>query len=386
MSMYLTNGTILHPDHGIVDGHALQVADGRIAGIVRAGDVPAGAITVDLGGNLLAPGFVDLQCNGGGGVLFNDDPSVAALRAISAAHSRFGTTAFLPTLISDDLPTMQRALLAVNEAMAAGVPGIVGIHLEGPFLNTERKGIHDSAKIRPLTAADVDVILADRPATTLVTLAPELAPPDQLGRLRDAAVLICAGHTNATFEQTMQAFASGVSGVTHLFNAMSPLRAREPGAVGAALLSPECWCCIIVDGEHVHPAALQLALRVKGSSERFILVTDAMPTVGQAVKEFVLNGETITAHGGVCQNSGGTLAGSDLDMAQAVAKTVALLGVDRAEAIGMASANPARYLGLDDRFGTLAPGLAANLVELAPDGAVRRTWIDGTLVWDAAAG
>jgi N-acetylglucosamine-6-phosphate deacetylase len=382
VTTFYVNGRLLHPEHGVIGEHALATEADRIVGIVPVGEVPGGATTIDVRGNLLAPGFVDLQCNGGGGVLFNDTPSVDALRAIGAAHARYGTTGFLPTLISDDLPTMLNAVTAVNAAIAEGVPGVLGIHLEGPFLNVEKKGIHDPAKIRALTAADVDAILADPPSTTLVTLAPELAPSAGLARLREAGVRLCAGHTNATFAQMRAGFDAGITGVTHLFNAMSPLRAREPGAVGAALLTPECWCCIIADGHHVHPATLKLALAAKGSLDRVILVTDAMPTVGQAEKTFMLNGQAITVADGVCQNDRGTLAGSDLDMAQAVAKAVALLDIEPVDALRMASLHPARYLGLEGTIGALGPGMAADLIELADDGIVLRTWIGGKLVWD----
>ncbi|PKP92930.1 MAG: N-acetylglucosamine-6-phosphate deacetylase [Alphaproteobacteria bacterium HGW-Alphaproteobacteria-16] len=386
MQFYCVNGSIQLPDGRVVQGHALCVEHGRIAAITDIDDVPPNAARIDLAGNLLAPGFVDLQANGGGGVLFNDNPSVDALRVIAQAQSRFGTTAFLPTLISDDLDKIRVAIGAVNDAIALGVAGVIGIHLEGPFLNADRKGIHDAQKIRRMTDGDIDAILRHKPVTTLVTLAPELVSDDQLHRLKSGGVLLCAGHTDGSFEEITASFAAGVDGVTHLFNAMSPLRARAPGAVGAALADPDCWCCIIVDGEHVHPETLKLAFRAKGSLDRFILVTDAMPTVGQSDKEFILNGERISAKDGVCKNADGTLAGSDLDMARAVQNCVDLLGMERARAVELATLNPARFLRAEKQFGTLQVGLAANMVELRADGVVRRTWINGALVWDEATG
>lgn len=384
-SFALVNGAILLADGVRADGQAVIVANGKIASIVDDNMLPANTNIVDLNGDLLSPGFVDLQVNGGGGVLFNDAPTAETIRKIAKAHYQFGTTAFLPTLISDDLDKIQAAYEAVNEAIATSVPGVVGVHIEGPFLNAHRKGIHDDEKIRRLDDAGIATMLANRPDITVMTLAPECASVAQIEKLNAAGLLLCAGHTEATYQQLSSAFDAGVIGVTHLFNAMSPLTVREPGAVGAALAHADCWCSMIVDGGHVHPVNFQLAIKAKGSLDRFILVTDAMPTVGQEKKFFYLNGQRISVLNGVCQNADGTLAGSDLDMAKAVVNASTLLGLNQNEAIALATINPATMLGLDDRFGAIACGLDASLVQIDDQGIVQRTWICGELVWDKAA-
>jgi len=371
----LVNGRVLTPA-GFVEGQAVVIRAGRIAAVLDAAELPADAARHDLDGGLLAPGFIDAQVNGGGGVLFNDSPTVEGVAAIGAAHRRFGTTGFLPTLISDDLAVVDQALRAVEQAIAAGVPGVLGVHIEGPFLSAARKGVHDPGKFRRLDDAAIELLTSLMQGVTLVTLAPETTTPEMIGRLVRAGVVVAAGHTDATYRTVKAAMAAGLTGFTHLFNAMSPLTSREPGAVGAALESQDAWCGLIVDGRHVAPAVLRLALRCR-PRERFMLVTDAMPSVGLADKSFMLQGRRIQVRDGVCVAPDGTLAGSDLDMAQAVRNAVALLDLAPDQALAMASTAPAQFLGLADRRGRIAPGLAADLVWLDPDLTVRGTWIDG---------
>lgn len=370
----------LIPNRVLVDGAlrenvAVLIDGARIAGIVPADAVPASADSHRLSGTLVS-GFIDTQVNGGGGVLFNDAPTVEGIAAIGAAHRRFGTTGFLPTLISDDLDVIRRAVIAVDAAIAAGVPGVLGIHIEGPFLNVDRKGIHSAEKIRPLDAEGIAVLTGLKRGRTLVTLAPERVALADIAQLVAAGVVVAAGHTNARYEQAKAAVAAGMRGVTHLFNAMSPLGSRAPGMVGASLDSEELVCGIIVDGHHVNPATLRLALRCKPASG-FMLVTDAMPTVGSDASEFLLQGRHITVRDGAVRGDDGTLAGSHLDMAAAVRNTVAMLGVPLATAVEMASASPAALMGLAESHGRIAPGLAADLVLLDDAGQVAATWIGG---------
>ena len=350
MATVLVNGKVLTP-RGF-EAAAVVIEHGRIAAV---GPAPATGDRVDLQGRYLLPGFIDTQVNGGGGALFNDAPTVQAIAAIGAAHRRFGTTGFLPTLISDDLSTVAQAIAAVDQAMDQGVPGLLGIHIEGPFLSEDRKGIHDSSKFRVLDQPAFELLTSLKRGKTLVTLAPEITTPEMIARLAQAGVTVAAGHTNADYDQVRSALAAGLRGFTHLFNAMSPLTSREPGAVGAALEDPSSWCGVIVDGRHIHPAALRIAFRAK-PHDRFMLVTDAMPSVGMASKTFTLQGRVVRVVDGVCVDEDGTLAGSDLDMA---------------------SAHPATFLGLEAEVGTIAPGLRANLVEADDKLQVRRTWIDG---------
>lgn len=375
MTVALVNGRILI-DSAFVGGQAVLVEAGRIAAIVAEGDVPDDVERHDLAGQRLAPGYIDLQVNGGGGVLFNDMPTVEGIVAIGAAHRRYGTTGFLPTLISDDLSVVRAGVAAVEAAIAAGVPGVLGIHIEGPFLNVARKGIHNPAKIRALDEDGIAAVTGLRHGRTLVTLAPEKTTPAIVRRLVEAGVVVAAGHTAGTYRQIRDALDQGMSGFTHLFNAMSPLTSREPGAVGAALEDEAAWCGLIVDGRHVDPVTMRLALRCK-PADRFALVTDAMPTVGMAEKSFVLQGHRITVVDGVCVNEDGTLAGSDLDMARAVRNAVAMLDVSTETAIGMASDTPARFLGVAADRGRIAPGLAADFVLLDDALNVAGTWIAG---------
>lgn len=374
-STALVNGRVLLDD-GIVDDRAVLIDRGRIKGVLPTAEVDASVDRVDLQGGTLVPGFVDCQVNGGGGVLFNDEPTVEAIARIGEAHRSFGSTGFLPTLISDDLDVVRRAVAAVDAAIEAGVPGVLGIHIEGPFLNVRRKGIHRAEKIRDLDDEGFATLTGLKHGRTLVTLAPERTTPAMVRRLVDAGVVVSAGHTNGSYRAIRAALDAGLSGFTHLFNAMSPLTSREPGAVGAALEDMESWCGLIVDGHHVDPVVLRLALRCK-PLDKLMLVTDAMPSVGLRDKSFVLQGQAIHVRAGVCVNADGTLAGSDLDMASAVRNAASMLDLPLADAVRMATRNPASFLRLDDEIGRIAPGYRANLALLDARLRVTKSWVDG---------
>jgi N-acetylglucosamine-6-phosphate deacetylase len=365
----------LYAPDDLGEGLAVLIEAGRIVDVCAVSALAPDTPVQEVSG-ALAPGFIDLQVNGGGGVLFNDTPNTDGLAAIAAAHRRFGTTGFLATLISDDLSVMAAAIAAVDAAMAQGLPGLLGIHLEGPFLNAAKKGVHDAAKFRTLDADAVALMSSLQRGATLVTLAPELAPPGAIAALSRAGVKVAAGHSQATYEQMAAARAEGLSGVTHLFNAMSPLESRAPGVVGAALDFADLWCGLIADGHHVHPAAMRVALRAKGAA-RLALVTDAMPTVGSAQNTFQLGGQTIRSQAGRLVTADGALAGADLDMAQAVRNAENLLRAPRADALAMASATPASILGMGGARGVIAPGAAGDLVLLDSDGRATQTWIAG---------
>jgi N-acetylglucosamine-6-phosphate deacetylase len=376
MATALVNGRVL-VDGGLAEGLAVVLEGPRIAAVVGDADPRAGAASRhDLEGGLLLPGFIDVQVNGGGGLLFNDSRDVETIRRIGAAHRKFGTTGFLPTLISDDLQVVEEAMRAVDAAIEAGVPGVLGIHVEGPFLSVARKGVHDPSWFRELDESGIRLLTSLRHGKTLVTLAPEMTTPGFIDKLAAAGVIVCAGHTDASYEEIREALRHGLSGFTHLFNAMSQLTSRRPGAVGAALEDEESWCGIIVDGQHVDPAVLRLALRCK-RRDRFMLVTDAMPSVGTDRKNFTLQGRSISVDGAACVDENGNLAGSDTDMASAIRNSMSMLRVSLPEAVAMASTHPSAFLGLAGEAGRIAPGLRANLV-LADDRlSVRETWIDG---------
>lgn len=366
------NGRILTRD-AVLDGGAFKLDGARIGAVLQAEDD-----ALDLDGGWIVPGFIDTQVNGGGGVLFNDQPDVEAIARIGVAHAAFGTTAFLPTLISCRLPVIAQALEAVDQAIERGVPGVVGIHIEGPFLNAARKGIHDADNFRPLDEEALALLTTPRRGRVLVTLAPEQNDVAAIRALVEAGVIVSLGHSNATYAQARAAIEAGATGVTHLFNAMSPLHHREPGVVGAALEDRTLYCGLIMDGAHMHAAATRIALAAR-PLDRFLLVTDAMPSVGSADKAFVLNGERITVENGVCVNEAGTLAGSDLDMGRAV-RNIHALGLPLEQAVAMAAANPAAFLGLGAEQGVLAPGLRADFVWLDRELNVRGTWIGGKRV------
>jgi N-acetylglucosamine-6-phosphate deacetylase len=375
MRTALVNGRV-PTDAGVREDLAVVIEGRDIVAVTPRGELHHGVRQRDLAGGLLLPGFTDIQVNGGGGRLFNDAPTVETIRAIGAAHRRFGATAFLPTLISDDLTVVAQAIAAVREAMEIGVPGVLGIHIEGPFLNAVRKGVHDASKFRVIDEDAIALLTSLKEGVTLVTLAPEKTTPDMIRRLTEAGVIVSAGHTNGAYSAIKAALAAGMTGFTHLFNAMSPLTSRRPGAVGAALEDAESWCGLIVDGRHVDPVVLKLAMRCK-RFDRFMLVTDAMPSVGMAEKAFILQGQAIRVVDGVCVRSDGALAGSDLDMASAVRNAMSLLGLDLLDAVAMATRHPAAFLRLDGHIGRIAPGYRANLILVTDALEVRESWIDG---------
>ncbi len=377
MKTVLRNARILTAD-GFRDDLAVVIEAGRITALVSdaAPQLGSAAEQVDLGGGWLLPGFIDAQVNGGGGVLFNNTPDVESLRTLAAAHRRFGTTALLPTLISDDVQVMRKAIDATRQAIADGVPGVIGIHLEGPYIAPARKGTHDANKFRVPDADEIAMAASLDNGVTVLTLAPERVPLDSIRALVERGVIVAAGHTAATYEEARAGLDAGIRGFTHLYNAMSPLTGREPGAVGAALEDRGSWVGIIADGVHVHPASLRVALATKPQG-KVMLVTDAMPPVGADNPSYELYGEVITAVDGVVRNAAGSLAGSALDMATAVRNTVQLLGLSLEEAVRMASRYPAQFLNVDDRLGEIAEGYQADLVLLDEALQVRATWIAG---------
>ena len=353
----------------VEEGRILGVEPGWVAG--HGIDLPGEAV--------LAPGLVDLQVNGGGGLLYNDSPNAATALAIARAHRGFGVTTILPTLITDTPARMREACATIGDAVAQDRGGVGGLHLEGPFLSPLRPGVHDPALIRPIEPGELALIagLAAR-VPVVLTLAPECVADAELRALAGAGARLCAGHSAASFERAVAALALGVAGFTHWPNAMPPLAGREPGVMGAALASPQAWCGVIVDGVHVHPATLRLLLaaRPAGSRGRVVLVSDSMPTAGTALDRFTLGGRTILRCGGRLVTGDGVLAGADLDLGQAVRNAVSLLGLDGAEALRMASAYPACAAGLHDR-GRLAPGLRADLVLLGAGLDPIGTWVGG---------
>jgi len=369
----------------IVDGHAIVTEGPRITAVLPVADAPADPPPRRLPADaLLVPGFLDLQVNGAGGVLFNDAPTLDTALAIAAVARRTGTTGVLPTLMTDDRAKMRRACEATALATARPNSGVLGVHLEGPFLSRERPGVHPPERMRRPDPEDIEFLVAARRAgdrgRMLLTLAPECVDDADLARLAAAGITLAAGHTAATVERTREALAAGVRGFTHLFNAMPPVINRQPGPVVAALADPDAWCSVIADGVHVHPALLRLLVQVKPRG-KVVLVTDAMPPSGTAATSFTLFGRAIRRDSGRLVTEDGTLAGADIDMAASVRNCVQLLELPVEESLRMASLYPACYVGLDDERGRVAPGYRADLTLLGPDLTVLATWVGGDEQW-----
>jgi N-acetylglucosamine-6-phosphate deacetylase len=376
MSTALINGKVFTGDEWLTN-QAVIIEGEHIADICAAEQLPANVSqTIDLQGQRLIPGLIDTQVNGGGGVLLNQATTPQALAVMGAAHRRFGTTGFYPTLISDDLEVVAQAIAAVEQAIAQKIPGVLGIHLEGPFLNPERKGVHNADKFKIIDEAAFTLLTSLKSGKTLITIAPELTTPEMIRRLADAGVVVAAGHSAANYEQTRIALNAGVTAFTHLFNAMTPFTSREPGMVGAALEDKTSWCGIIADGFHVHPAAIKVAHQAKAAG-KMVLVTDAMPSVGAEDKSFNLYGEHIFYNDGKLTTASGTLAGSDLDMLAAVRNTIQMAGIDADEAIRMASAYPAAMMG-ETQLGAIKPGFIASMILIDENYQLIHSWINGS--------
>lgn len=365
------DGARLHPEA------ALVVADGQVAAITPA---PPPGPRIALAGGILAPGMLDLQVNGGGGAMVDGRATVESLRALCAVHARLGATGILPTLITDTPQATAAVISAGTRAARAGVPGFLGLHLEGPHLDPARAGAHDPALIRPLSEDDLARLCDAARAlpALMITLAPEAASPARIAALAGAGAIVSLGHSGCDYATAMAARAAGARGVTHLFNAMSGLGHRQPGLVGAALDS-DLSAGLIADGHHVHPAAIRVALAAKRGG-RVFLVSDAMAVAGTDHSGLTLGGRPIRREGGRLTLADGTLAGADLTLPQAVACLIRTVGVPPEAALAMATAHPAAVLGQGDRLGHLRPGARADMVHLGPDGTLRQVWRGGEAV------
>jgi N-acetylglucosamine-6-phosphate deacetylase len=366
------DGTRFHADA------ALLVEEGEI---VAVGRCAAASETVTLPGGFLAPGFIDLQVNGGDGLMLNDAPNLEGLARICAVHERLGTTGLLPTLISD-APDITRTVIEAGIAAAhKGTQGFLGLHLEGPHLDPRRIGAHAPARIRPMAAEDLDLLCnaaALLPAL-LVTLAPEAVTLEQIRTLDRAGAIVSLGHSDTSFATAQSCFAAGARSVTHLFNAMSPLTHREPGLVGAALDSG-VYCGLIADGVHVLPSVMRIALAARRTRDNIYLVTDAMAPAGTDLAEFVLCGHKVLRRGRRLVRADGTLAGADLDMMQAIRLLVQEVGVNLGDALRMATAIPGELIGCRDMRGRLAPGSPADFVHISDDLCLMSVWRGGNRV------
>ncbi|MFT6458024.1 N-acetylglucosamine-6-phosphate deacetylase [Pseudophaeobacter arcticus] len=353
----MSQQSIVYGGGPIFDGHSLQQGmrarfeAGKLVSLTPGSPRAADAPYVDLAGDILSPGYLDLQVNGGDGIMLNAEPSCAGLARIARAHRRLGAVQILPTLITDTPQKTAQAIAATQQALTAGVPGIAGLHLEGPHLAQSRKGAHDAALIRGMTPADLEVLLAaaELLPVLMVTLAPESVNLDQIRALRRAGVILSLGHTDAPYEQAMNYAEAGVSCVTHLFNAMSPLGHRAPGLPGAALTNPQLYAGLIADGIHVHPATLRAAWAAKMGNPsprgKIYLVSDAMAPAGSEITSFQLEGRQILRQNGRLTLGDGTLAGADLDLTTALRVLVNHCEIPLEEALTAAVTTPRQVIG-----------------------------------------
>lgn len=377
-SCFAITPTLLFTGDEMLQNHTVIIEDQHIQAILPSQDVSPDCRRANETPYLLAPGFIDTQVNGGGGVLFNDAPNIDSAQTIATSHRQFGTTGLLPTLITDAHDKLVHAVESLQYAIDHAEPGILGIHLEGPFISNAKRGVHHPDFIRHLDVQMAQTLPKLDNAPTIVTLAPEVVATDAIEVLTSRGFIVNIGHTAADYATTKQALMQGARGFTHLFNAMSGLESRSPGVVGAALEDADSWCGCIVDGYHIDFATLRVALAAKANG-KMLLVTDAMPSVGYENKQFALYGTQIQVENGRCTTSDGTLAGSDLDMATAVRNTIRQLHCSVEESLRMASRYPAEYLGLDHRYGSIAPRYVADLVGLDNDYRVEHVWMHGRL-------
>ncbi len=376
-------GARLFDGERFLDDHALVVEGAAIRALVDVEDRPRGGAEIDLGGGVLAPGFIDWQINGGGGVLFNAEPTVDAIARIAQAHRREGVTGFLPTVFTDAPDVLAAALAAARKAHGR-VPGALGVHVEGPFIDPRRKGVHLAEFIRPMRENDAEALIAMRAGAMVVTLAPASVPLELIARLAGAGIVVSLGHSDATADEAEAVFAAGARAATHLFNAMSQLNARAPGVVGAVLADLRVVCGLIADGEHAHPVAYRAAIAAKGA-KGIALISDAMPPAAGGPDAFELQGRRMTRAGHKLVDENGTLAGAAITMRDAVRYVATTLGRPLADVLTMATLTPARLLGLDDRIGRLAPGLRADLVHLTEALDVSGVWTGGRGLDEVAA-
>ncbi|CAM3508226.1 N-acetylglucosamine-6-phosphate deacetylase [Rouxiella silvae] len=373
----LINGRI-YTGHDILDNHAVVIADGLIDRVCPVEDLPANIVTRSLEGAFLAPGFIDLQLNGCGGVQFNDSLeaiSVETLEIMQKANEKSGCTSYLPTLITSSDAFMKHGIQVMRDYLAKYPNQALGLHLEGPYLSLEKKGTHNPAFIRKPDAAMIDFICANADVVTKVTLAPEQVESHFIRQLSDAGIIVSAGHSNSSYEQAREGFAAGITFATHLYNAMPPISGRQPGLMGAIFDTAEVYTGIIVDGHHVAWPSIRNAKKLKG--DKLVLVTDATAPAGADIEEFIFAGKTIYYRDGLCVDENGTLSGSALTMIQAVQNSVEHVGIALDEAIRMATLYAARAIGVEKTLGSIEAGKVANLTAFTHDFKITKTLVNG---------
>ncbi len=373
--MYALSNCKIYTGSDVLHEHAVIIDNDLIQSVVPVAELPKGIEVKDLNGANLSPGFIDLQLNGCGGVMLNDDITANTMQIMHEANLKSGCTSYLPTLITSSDEDMRAAINAAREYHNQYKNQSLGLHLEGPYLNVAKKGIHNVDFIRTSDEDMIDLICANSDIIAKVTLAPEQNDPEHIRRLKAAGVVVSIGHTNATYKEARKGFEAGISFATHLFNAMTPMVGREPGVVGAIYDTPEVYAGIIADGFHVDYANIRIAHKIKG--EKLVLVTDATAPAGANIDHFIFVGKKVYYRDGKCVDENGTLGGSALTMIEAVQNTVEHAGIALDEALRMATLYPATAIGVEDRLGRVRTGMVANLTVFDRDFNVKATVVNG---------
>ncbi|ENM5902652.1 N-acetylglucosamine-6-phosphate deacetylase [Vibrio mimicus] len=373
--MYALTNCKIYTGNDVLVKHAVIINGDKIETVCPIESLPFDIKVVDLNGANLSPGFIDLQLNGCGGVMFNDEITAKTIDIMHKANLKSGCTSFLPTLITSSDENMRQAIAAAREYQSQYPNQSLGLHLEGPYLNVMKKGIHSVDFIRPSDDSMIDTICANSDVIAKVTLAPENNKPEHIEKLVQAGIVVSIGHTNATYAEARQSFESGITFATHLFNAMTPMVGREPGVVGAIYDTPDVYAGIIADGFHVDYANIRIAHKIKG--EKLVLVTDATAPAGAEMDYFIFVGKKVYYRDGKCVDENGTLGGSALTMIEAVQNTVEHVGIALDEALRMATLYPAKAIGVDDKLGRIKKGMIANLTVFDRDFNVKATVVNG---------
>ncbi|AOW83064.1 N-acetylglucosamine-6-phosphate deacetylase [Vibrio mimicus] len=373
--MYALTNCKIYTGNDVLVKHAVIINGDKIETVCPIESLPSDIKVVDLNGANLSPGFIDLQLNGCGGVMFNDEITAKTIDIMHKANLKSGCTSFLPTLITSSDENMRQAIAAAREYQSQYPNQSLGLHLEGPYLNVMKKGIHSVDFIRPSDDSMIDTICANSDVIAKVTLAPENNKPEHIEKLVKAGIVVSIGHTNATYAEARQSFESGITFATHLFNAMTPMVGREPGVVGAIYDTPDVYAGIIADGFHVDYANIRIAHKIKG--EKLVLVTDATAPAGAEMDYFIFVGKKVYYRDGKCVDENGTLGGSALTMIEAVQNTVEHVGIALDEALRMATLYPAKAIGVDDKLGRIKKGMIANLTVFDRDFNVKATVVNG---------
>ncbi|GAB1439831.1 N-acetylglucosamine-6-phosphate deacetylase [Providencia sp.] len=385
--MYALTNCIIYTGHERLDNHAVIIDGDTIKDVCPVSELPANIPQHDLHGAILSPGFIDLQVNGCGGVQFNDNKENVTLENLDImqkANERSGCTSYLPTLITCSDELMQHGVDVMTEYLKNHKNQALGLHLEGPYINIIKKGTHNPKFIRQPSAQMIDYLASHADAITKITLAPEMVEPNYIHQLKDAGIVISAGHSNATYEEAKLGFKAGIRFSTHLFNAMPYISGRGPGLVGAIYDTPEVYAGIIADGLHVQWANIRNSKHLKG--DKLILVTDATAPAGidpqtDEMDHFIFAGKTIYYRNGLCVDENGTLSGSSLTMIEAVRNSVEHIGIALDETLRMATLYPARAIGVDETLGSIAPGKIANLTAFNHDFEILSTYVNGAEVY-----